>query len=186
MNKMQIEDAVRKATKGISQYLEIMDLLPEVNVATDAAFQRKYNAFYRVRQRPAEWYQTYFSLMQGVKDRKPSFDYVLDYLHGCLKRCEPSFSSKLVATLNPEEPIWDTFVLANTNTRAPLYSDKNKIGKAKIAYKAIQDWYREFLKSDEGKLVIGCFDSMVSCCGKIADTKKVDFVLWQTRSDTKA
>jgi hypothetical protein len=182
MDRMKIEEAIWKARKGISQYLEIMELLPKSNVAENAEFQRKYNAFYRVRQRPAEWYRTYFSFMQEWKDRKPSFDFMLDYLHNSLGRYEPSFSSKMVATLNPEEPIWDKFVLENTNTTPPSYSDPNKIEKAKAAYNAIQSWYRHFLNSAEGKFLVGCFDEAVDDHAKITNIKKADFVLWQTRT----
>jgi hypothetical protein len=182
MDKIQIEEAIGKAKRGIFQYLEIMDLLSKVNVAENEEFQRKYNAFYRVRQRSAEWYRTYYSFMQESKGQKPTFECVLNYMHRSLNRCEPSFSSKLVATLNPEEPIWDTFVLKNLKIKVPPYSDKNRIKKTDEAYKAIQDWYMNFLSSAEGRLVIGCFNKLVDNHSKITNIKKVDFVLWQTRT----
>ncbi len=55
MDESNIVTAINSARKGIAQYLEIMDLLPHVDVSRDRNFQRKYNAFYRVRQRPSEW-----------------------------------------------------------------------------------------------------------------------------------
>jgi hypothetical protein len=33
MEEMQIVEAIKKARRGISQYLEIMELFPEVNIA---------------------------------------------------------------------------------------------------------------------------------------------------------
>lgn len=182
MEKWQIEEAIKKAQRGISQYLEIMELFPRVNVADNGDFQRKFNSFYRVRQRPAEWYKTYFLSMQQWKASKPTFDDVLDHLCKSLGRYEPSFSSKLVATIDPEQPIWDAFVLKNTQTKSPSYTSKNKVAQAKAAYQCIQGWYRQFLDSDDGKLVVRVFSQNVKQHARITDLKKVDFVLWQTRA----
>ncbi|MGA2875770.1 MAG: hypothetical protein ABSA33_03655 [Candidatus Micrarchaeaceae archaeon] len=183
MEEKQIAEAITKAHKGISQYLEIMTLFPNVNASDDADFRRKFNAFYRVRQRPPEWYTKYFSYMERHKGSKPSFDDVLDDVYELTGRYEPSFSSKLVATLNPEQPVWDIWVLRNTNTRVPSYASKRKVEQAKVAYRIIQGWYQQFLKSKDGELVISVFDRMVPAHTKFTNLKKVDFVLWQTRED---
>jgi len=145
MDKIKILEAIARARKGISQYLEIMALLPAVDVSSDQDFQRKFNAFYRIRQRPREWYQKYYHLMQLLKESKPSFEEVLDQLHSAMGRYEPSFSSKLVATLDPEQPIWDKYVLKNTHTKIPSYTSGEKFEQAKCAYESIQRWYRQFL-----------------------------------------
>lgn len=182
MNKTKIHEAIARARKGISQYLEIMTLFPAVDVASDRDFQRKFNAFYRIRQRPKEWYEKYFHLMQLLKGGKPSFYDVLDQLHLAMGRYEPSFSSKLVATLDPEQPVWDKYVLENTHTKVPSYTSGKKFEQAKSAYESIQGWYRQFLLSDEGKAVIKEFEQVVPEHARITNLKKVDFVLWQTRT----
>lgn len=177
-----IVEAIDRARKGISQYLEIMELFPEVDVANHRSFQRKFNAFYRVRQRSCAWYKEYFSSMQRWKESKPSFDVVLQHLYTSLGKYEPSFSSKLVATLDAEQPIWDVFVLKNTQTKVPSYKSNQKVEQAKSAYKSIQKWYQQFLASKEGKLIVRVFERIVPEHAKITDLKKVDFVLWQTRA----
>ena len=182
MDETQITTAIEKARKGIRQYLEIMWLLPLVDVSRDRAFQRKFNAFYRVRQRPREWYEEYYSYLESNKGGTPKFDDVLDQIFLNLGKYEPSFSSKLVATLDPYQPVWDSFVLKNTDQKAPLYTDKNRVAKAKIVYMGIQDWYANYIASPEGKIVIAAFDSLVAENESITDIKKVDFILWQTRS----
>ena len=181
MDERQIMEAIREARKGISQYLNIMELFPKVNVAEDSEFQLKFNAYYRVRQRPAEWYAEYFSAMQRWKGSKPTFADVLDHLNQSLDKYEPSFASKLVATLDPNQPIWDKHVLKNTSTRQPSYTSIHKVEQAKVAYQDIQSWYRQFLCSDDGKLVVSVFDREVPEHGKITSLKKVDFWLWKTR-----
>jgi hypothetical protein len=180
MNRNQIAQAVEKAKRGIAQYIEIMELVSIVDVSINPAFQKKYNAFYRVRQRSAKWYATYFSLMQESKEAPPSFEHVIDQINASMGRYEPSFSSKLVATLNPNKPVWDVHILNNTGHSAPSYTAKNKIVLAKAAYGSIERWYETFLKSDEGKLYIDTFDEQVPDHNRITNLKKIDFILWQT------
>jgi hypothetical protein len=182
MEEEQIIIAIERARKGISQYLEIMDCFPAVDVARDLDFQRRFNAFYRVRQRPRRWYEEYFSFMERRKEAKPTFDEVLDHLYASLGRYEPSFSSKLVATIDPNQPVWDVFVLKNTQTRVPSYASQRKIEQAKTAYRIIQEWYRQFLISNNGKFIVDLFNRIVPEHPKITDLKKMDFVLWQTRA----
>ena len=181
MNKTKVVQAIEKARKGIAQYLEIMAMFPSVNAARDQAFQKKFNAFYRIRQRSARWYQAYFGFMQGCKGSKPCFNDVLDYFKLVLGRYEPSFSSKLVATLDPEQPIWDAFVLKNTFTKIPSYGCKNKFEQAKSAYASIKEWYKQLVLSDEGRNIIKVFNEAISEHASITNVKKIDFVLWQTR-----
>jgi hypothetical protein len=182
VDESQIATAIEKARKGIAQYLEIMDLLPYVDVSRDRTFQRKYNAFYRVRQRPKEWYELYFSYMESGKANPPSFDSTIDYIFAALGRCEPSFSSKLVATLDPHQPVWDEFVLRHTNQKSPLYGTKNRVEKAKVVYRNIQRWYEQYLPTEEARRVIEHFDREVTDHDRVTNLKKVDFVLWQIRA----
>ena len=182
MDREKIISAIKKARKGIGQYLEIMDSFHSTDVSTDREFQRKFNSFYRVRQRTATWYKTYYSFMQRQKGKAPTFSTVLRYLHSELGRYEPSFSSKFVATHNPDLPIWDAFVLKNTGIKAPYYSDLKKLFKAEEKYKKVQSWYGGYLLSDSGNLIVEIFDEVVPEHNRISNLKKIDFVLWQTRA----
>jgi hypothetical protein len=182
MLKDEIIAAIEKAREGIGQYLDIMRMLPTVNVSTNRAFQRRFNHFYRIRQRSEGWYTEYYSLMERGKRNPPHFEDVLDHLHTTLGRYEPSFSSKLAATLAPDEPVWDQYVIRNIGQKAPAYSSSRKIEKAKAIFKEIRRWYWERLESPEGKLMLEVFNELVGEHDQITDIKKIDFVLWQTRS----
>ncbi len=159
-----------------------MDLLENVDVSQDRDFQRQFNAFYRVRQRPKEWYREYFSYLERNKEGKPTFDTVLDHFFTTLGRYEPSFSSKLVATLDPYQPVWDSFVLTHTGLTAPSYKAIDRTVAAKTVYRSIQDWYRKYMDSEEGKSVVSVFNRLVQEHKRITDLKKIDFVLWQMRT----
>ena len=182
MTQEQIEKAIDKAKKGIIQYLEIMDLLYKVDVSSHREFQKKYNAFYRVRQRTEDWYNIYYNFLENSKNSSVTFSETIDYIYNNLGRYEPSFSSKLVATINPLKPIWDEYVLENTGHKPPSYQNPNKINDAKLAYQSIEAWYIDFLQSDTGKLCISIFNEKIFRHKEITDLKKVDFILWQTRA----
>ena len=182
MEEHEIISAIERAHRGIGQYLAIMELFPDVNVSADCDFQRQFNAFYRVRQRTREWYEEYYSFMERNKTTPVPFEEVLDHLNSTLGRHEPSFSSKLAATLDPHEPVWDSFVLKNTGQPAPSYTAQNRIQRAKEIFQYIREWYAEYMQSEEGQLVIATFDRFVEEHDRITDLKKIDFVLWQTRA----
>ena len=113
MQKKDIIRAIEMARSGIRQYLDIMTIFPTVDVSINRVFQRRFNHFYRIKQRSKDWYSEYYSFMERGKENPPRFEKVLDHLHLTLGRYEPSFSSKLAATLNPEEPVWDQYVIRN-------------------------------------------------------------------------
>lgn len=181
MLSKNVSVAITKAKPGIEKYLALMDLHGKVNATTDVAFQRAYNGFYRMRQRPASFYQAYYTLMEQLRGSKPTFDYVLDTLHAATGRFEPSFSSKMVATLNPDKPIWDKFVLLNLGMVPPASYRRTRIDETKKCYAAIEGWFQTFLSSAEGANWIKQFDQLVPSHTKFTDTKKVDLILWQTR-----
>ncbi|MBI2875108.1 MAG: hypothetical protein HYY09_08465 [Firmicutes bacterium] len=108
---------------------------------------------------------------------------MLKQLYESLGRYEPSFSSKLVATIDPKLPIWDANVLNNMQIKPPYYTSKNKIPQAMATYRNIQGQYEQFLNSEEGQLIVNTFNQNVKEHAKITDLKKVDFVFWQIRDE---
>jgi hypothetical protein len=73
-------------------------------------------------------------------------------------------------------------VLQNTKHKAPSYANSARMALIKTAYRSIEQWYKEFLDSADGKLCIKIFDEKRPEHKGFTDLKKVDFVLWQTRS----
>ncbi len=182
MDRQSVVDALNRAQKGVEQYLEIMALFPRVDVSIDRDFQRKYNAFYRLRQRRPDFYEAYYRFMQEQKGKAVDFSRTLEYLHSRLNRYEPSFSSKLVATHNPDSPIWDVFVLKNTGVLPPRTYEPNRMAKIVDAYNGIVRWYAAFMHGTDGKQIISIFDAMVPRASEVTNLKKIDFVLWQLRT----
>ena len=167
--------------RGLAQYKWIMDTLRKVDVSTDREFQKRFNGFYRIRQRTPEFYDAFYKKMEASKEGIcPTFAEVLDYFWQRLHRIEASFSSKLVATINPDLPVWDKEVLKNLKLKKPIPTDKNRLNKTKKLYDSIKDWYANHLTTEESKAQLSEFDNRFPNSG-ISDTKKIDLVLWQTR-----
>lgn len=67
--------------------------------------------------------------MERMKKVNVSFEEVLQYLYSDLGRVEPSFSSKLVATIDDSKPVWDVHVLNNLGLKQPYYTSKSEEAK---------------------------------------------------------
>lgn len=176
-----VTDAIRKAKPGIAKYLALMDRYGKVNVTSDTDFQRAYNGFYKMRQRKPLYYQVYYQLMEQLRGTTPSFDTVIDALHAATGRFEPSFSSKMVATIDPHKPVWDMYVLQNLGLKASTGNGKTKLDDLKKCYLAIEGWYQHFLGTSEAHNWIQQFDSLVAEHANFTQLKKIDLILWQTR-----
>ncbi|MEA4987707.1 MAG: hypothetical protein VB095_06580 [Anaerovorax sp.] len=105
-----IENAVAKAF-NINKYMYIMDNVLKVNIAEHEEFMTCFDSFYRVR-RNLKWRKLYFKYFEEQKYNKEiSFVDIITYLFKSTGKIEASFSSKMLATINPNMPIWDQYVL---------------------------------------------------------------------------
>lgn len=175
------ERMVAKAL-NLDAYCWIMDRVRQTDVSQDADFQRIYDYFYRVR-RNETWrdaYFTYFEQAKGIPEL--TFETVLTELFLLTGQIEASFSSKLLATLNPEMPIWDQYVLKNLGMKMPLGGSKDTQLKAAIKlYREICQWYREYLGTEEASVCIHALDKLLPSDVQLSDVKKVDYILWSHR-----
>jgi len=171
-----------KVGTGLQKYLSIMKLVKNTNIRTNAEFQKRFNGFYRIRQRPRLFYDLLYEYLEANKNRTVSFEQTLNFFYQKLGRFEPSFSSKIVATINPNYPVWDSAVLRNLNLKIPGYNLDKKIRFTKIVktYDNIMGWYSDFLKTKQAQDMIWLFDNNMGDTN-ITDIKKIDLILWQTR-----
>ncbi len=182
----KIEIIMPKIKSGLDKYIALMDFYNSTNVAKNVEFQKSYNGFYRMRQRTKEFYKEYYELMEKYRNSYVSFEQIIREIYESQGRIEPSFTSKMLATINPNKPIWDKYVLNNLGLKAPYNngaSDDAKIkrlDKTILKYKEIEKWYESFLKTERAMNVIEVFDEYYSY-SNISDIKKIDFILWQTR-----
>ena len=174
-----------KLENGLRKYLVIMEQVKtSENLFEDSIFRTNVNGFYRIRQRKKEFYDSYFTFMESNKNNENiTFEETLRHFYSMFNRIEKSFSSKLVATINPELPVWDTVVVGNINSQLNQIFSKN-IDNIQVCinkYDAMNEWYINTLKSVQGKDYVERFDFRFPDCS-ITNLKKIDLILWQTRS----
>lgn len=179
LSEMEIEAAVVRIGVGLRKYLWLQTEVGRRDVSRDAVFQRRFNGFYRVR-RDAEWREAYFRLMEESKAGGVHFAHVLRTLHAATGRYEASFASKLVATLDPTQPVIDRFVLENFGLRLPYPYQKNREIRILQVHAELCAKYEALLASDVGRRISQKVEERYPGTG-ISDLKRVDLVLWQHR-----
>ena len=163
--------------RDVEKYCALIKRYHETDVSKDAEFQRSFNGYYRMRQSKADFYQCFYAFLEQQKGNKTlTFHEVLFYLYEHTGIITLSFSSKLLATVRPEMPVWDRFVLKNLNLKAPYYNDKNRLEKTEQVYQKICEWYR----TEEAAETLKLFERMLPDV-PVSEVKKIDFILWKRR-----
>ena len=106
----EIALSLDELAKPIRQYAWIVAEVHRRDVSSDAELQRRFNHFWRVRKNAA-WRSAFYDLFEASKADGIDFQAALRRLHDRTGTVEASFSSKLVATLDPGRPVIDAFVL---------------------------------------------------------------------------
>ena len=165
---------------GFDKYKQIMETVRKTNVSTDLDFQRIFNAFYRVR-RNAEWRKTYSDLFETSKNSTPSFESIIRTMYEATGNIEASFSSKMLATINSEMPIWDRYVVQNLCLEMRGKTKEDQLKCAVDLYNKMISWYEGFLQTENGRDCIAEFDLVLPGYVWMSDVKKIDFYLWSIR-----
>lgn len=163
----------------IGRYFVTID---QVGNCRSRDYQRNYNRFYRVR-RGAEWQSVYYEILLREYGNKPSFAQVITEMYERTGNIEPSFSSKLVATLDTDKPVWDKYVLTNLSKKLTGTNKEVRLKNAISLYQDIEEWYRAFLLTEEGKQWISLFDEKLIEFFDLSATKKIDLILWSMREN---
>ena len=162
---------------GMDEYTYLRDHLEPKN----PDFQRKYNSFYKIR-RDQEWRNIYFSYFQKNKDNvNITFDEILDYLFKKTGNVEASFSSKMLATINPQMPIWDSYVLQFFGLKLEGESKEDRVQNAKELYRQIVEIENKMLADAKVKKEIKQFQSFFQKYN-IPENKALDYMIWGYRN----
>lgn len=170
---------------GMLKYKAIMDMIHNTDVSQDKDFRKKYNGFYRMGRRSSKYYRLYYSYMEEHKnDYELEIDEILTLIFNETKRCEISFCSKLLATINPNMPVWDQYVAKeHFGIHIPTYKSKKYSSRLEMVLEKYNEYkksYAEYMNSEEAKMIIRVFNQVYPDVD-ITDVKKVDLVLWQDR-----
>lgn len=181
-----IENMFAAALK-IDDYLDIVEAVQQTSLIAGRDFQKKFNAFFRIRQRSNAWYEKYYELLQEQAKAERSFECILQALYNVNGKIEVSFSSKLIAAADPTKPIWDSNVLGKLGCvqewkDVEKKTPEERIQRAVQIYNCMNEAYDKFIASEEGRACIGKFDRILPRYkDKLSNVKKVDYILWGTK-----
>lgn len=167
-----LEEALSRSL-GLPHYIEIMAGNPD-----KSEFQRMFNGYYKVR-RNENWQKEYYAIFTEAKKNPENytFERILRKLYEKTGMIEASFSSKMLATIDPSKPIWDQYVLKNLGLQLKGLGEE-RLEKAVELYSEIESWYNSYLNSSEDKENIRVFDLMLPDYALISNIKKIDCLLW--------
>lgn len=168
---------------GMDKYKNIISMFNDKSIdLSSKKFTKSFNSFYRVR-RNEEWQKIYYNYFNMNRDNKNlTFDEILDYMyyHTRGNMIEASFCSKMLATVNPNMPIWDQYVLKNLDIKVEGNTKEERLTKTKEAYKRIIDEVNSKLENEEIQQTISDFRAFFPEL-QFSDVKILDFILWNER-----
>jgi len=179
LTESRVNHAMVALKLGLDKYLSLQAMLHDVDVSTDPLFQRRFNGFYKVR-RKADWRRKYYELFKEVLAEGGSFRHVCEEIKKLTGRWEPSFSSKMVASVDPTQPVIDSVVLRNLGLKLPSVRTSERLDSICIVYDDLKKRCRTLLASDTGEFVTQRFEQLYPHV-KIEPIKMLDLVLWQIR-----
>jgi hypothetical protein len=181
LSRKDIDGVLPRVRAGLEQYLALREAFRRPNAAGDRSFRKAFNHFYRVRRGP-EWQDVFFrEFGRHAAGRAPEFGSILNRLHQLTGRVEASFASKLVATVDPRQPVIDSVVLRQAGLRLRRTGPAaERISRAVEVHGALADAMTAFLTTDRGRYLVAQFERRYPGSG-VTEIKMLDLVLWQTR-----
>ncbi len=175
----------------LESYNKTRAMLNNRDVSKDRKYQKNFNDFYRMRSKPSEWYTFYFGLLEREKYNSDiTVEDVARLTFEQMRtpkgngRVEPSFSSKLVATIRDDAAVYDSQVLNNLGIPALRQNGPAEIrlDEALRICRDIQAFYSEGIRTDIAEQLRAEFDNLFPRYSGFSQTKKLDLMLWQMRS----
>ncbi|MBR4557510.1 MAG: hypothetical protein IKO15_08520 [Clostridiales bacterium] len=179
--KKTISDQLARSL-GISDYLYLINSVKQTNVSHCLEYQTIFNRFYGVR-RNRKWRDKYYEYFQSAKTNS-NLQFIdilksVSQIEHAKTKFEPSFSSKMYATLYPEKPIWDYHVLNNLGLLNAWERNKT-FNNAEDIYNEIIERYDKLVKKglvEEWDRLFANNKEFIN----ISDSKKIDYILWCKR-----
>ena len=177
-DRVRIIEKISVQTFGLETYLNILEKFNTTSdLRNDSDFQRMFNGYYKVR-RNEKWRKSYYDLFQLCKNLTPNqitFKDIIQTLYDKTGKVEASFTSKMLASIDVNKPIWDKNVLNYLELTHKGDSPKEKIHSAIDVYHTIELKYTTL----EYQNFIATFNELLpSYKNRLSDTKKIDCFIW--------
>jgi len=172
----------------IHTYLTLLDIFRNTDVGQDAEFQGKYCKYWRLYGAGLDqsFRASYFELMEGLKGKPiPNIEEVTRTLHEVpsnkkgRKTLQLSFASKLLHTLDPRRPIYDSMVATFYSFTVPKRSFEVKLQSFLSFYGFLVIEYKRVLSNGSIQQPIAHFRHRFSVSDEYTDEKIIDTLVWR-------
>lgn len=166
-------------TKMLSTFCWLMDNLHSRNISTDQEYRKRFAGYYRMRFVSQHYRDVFFNLFEQVKNCTTiSFEEVATQLYKVDSKHEFSFITKMLHTIDPTRPIYDSQVDVALHVHRTYQADFNKrLQQDMKILNDISECYQELKTAPQMMGVLIAFDKIAPLC-RISVEKKLDFILW--------
>ena len=180
-------DRLEKVKTKLDKYHYLQSSILTCEVDEDPRYRTAFIGFYTMAWKSPEWYNMFFLILEREKrNRAISFRSVLEEIFDKAGRVrvEASFCSKLIATINPDLPVWDKHVLANVCQTRPSDKDPmDRLNRCIDVYSCIKTWSEQAIQEECFEKWRRLFDDSFPQFQHFTDIKKLDLFLWQYRQE---
>lgn len=184
-NHQKIAKNARKRHADLQRYWDLQTMFGRgLDLHNDQEFQSTYRQFYKVVWRNEQWIKIYFEIFNREKaNTNICFQKVICELLDRTGRIEPSFSSKMIATINPHRPVYDKIVLGHLGLRAPYpyMGRKIRLDRSIDNYHAIYEHHKKVIEYPAFGAEIDNWDGIFPKFSEFTPMKKLDLMLWLLR-----
>jgi hypothetical protein len=176
----------RISPSQLERYDTLQRSLHATDVSSDKKYQRVFNGFYRMQKRQKDWYEFFFALLETEKgNRAITFREVFERVYRERHRVEPSFCSKLVATVRADMPVYDKYVRENLSLVIPRPNERpeQRVEGFISVYADLQAKQNQLTLNEQFPRLRRAFDDRFAAYAHFTDAKKLDLVLWQYRQE---
>ena len=180
----------RLKVSQLSRYHSLQCSLQKVDVSKDEGYQSLFKDFYmRQRKRKPGWYDCFFSLLEAHKKKTTvTFKEILEKIYKDQQQVEASFSSKLVATIQPTRAVYDRYVRQNLQLKTPGAHKEDDVRLAEFVrlYSGLSKKLKALTQHAKFAKFRRAFDKKFGLFADLTDMKKLDLLLWQHNRVKKA
>jgi hypothetical protein len=185
----QVLDAIRP-DQDVRPYIWLKQQFRKIDVSADKAFQKQFRRYWQLNAARLgdRFVQTYFSLLESLKDDDQiAVEDVARKLYKTPTRADGrqslqfSFSTKLIHTLRPNSPVYDSNVEAFyfLPTKSLSESLEKKLQRLLLAYNFLVFEYERVLRHDLLRQAINAFRDRYDKRAECTDEKVVDTLIWR-------
>ncbi len=164
-------------TAALRDQLWLQVTLRGRDLATDRDWQQTFIRYYRLRLPTGAAYRHFFQLLEHGKSAPLPFPAALAALARATGRVEPASASKLVAMLDPSQPVMDERVLATFGLHPPPRGSQDA-ARWSALYAELGKQYAQLAQEPLGIEICERFTDRFPAA-PLPDLKKLDLVVWQ-------